>query len=339
MSLPTRTIGRTGHKVPVLGLGGAPLGDLYERIPEARASATIEAAYDAGVTLFDTAPLYGHGLSEHRFGHVLRQKPRAGYTLCTKVGRILTPHDPATLDRGQWAGTLAMTWRFDYGYDGIMRSVEDSLQRLGIDRIDVLFVHDLDASWAPEPADFEARYGQLMNSGWKALAELRAAGTVKALGLGVNHTAPCVRAANDADPDLFLLAGRYTLLEQGGLADLFPLAEKKGFSFLMGGPFNSGILATGAVPGAKYDYKPAPPDILARVARIEAVCKAHAVPLAAAAIQFPLGQPSITSIVPGAVKPEEVTRNVELMTHRIPAALWADLKSEGLLAKDAPVPE
>jgi D-threo-aldose 1-dehydrogenase len=338
MTLATRQIGRTGLTVPVLGLGGAPLGDLYDRIPEARALATVEAGWAAGAWLFDTAPLYGHGLSEHRFGHVLRQKPRDSYVLCTKVGRILTPHDPATLDRGQWAGTLSMTWRFDYSYDGVMRSLDDSFQRLGIHRIDVLFVHDLDADWAPNPADFEARYGQLMAGGWKALSELRAAGTVKALGLGVNHTAPCVRFAREADPDVFLLAGRYTLLEQGGLADLFPLAAERGFSFLMGGPFNSGILATGAIAGAKYNYKPAPPEILARVDRIERVCTAHGVPLAAAAIQFPLGQPSIAAIVPGAVTPEEMARNVELMTLSVPPALWADLKAEGLLARDAPVP-
>lgn len=337
-ALPRRRIGRTDLEVTVLGLGGAPLGDLYEKIPDPRAWATIEAAWEAGIRLFDTAPLYGHGLSEHRMGEVLRSKPRDAFVLATKVGRLLEPADPRTIDRGQWAGGLAMRWRFDYSAAGVRRSIEDSLQRLGLERIDIVFVHDLDPWWCPTPEIFEERFRELMSGGWRVLSDLRAAGTIRAVGLGVNAVAPCLRLAREADPDVFLLAGRYTLLEQGGLDDLLPLARAKGFSILLGGPYNSGILATGAVPGARYDYKPAPPEILERVRRIEAVCARHAVPLKAAAIRFPLGLDRVAAIVPGAVRPEEVQENRRLITHPIPRAFWEELVAEGLLAESCPLP-
>ncbi|MCS6878559.1 MAG: aldo/keto reductase [Geminicoccaceae bacterium] len=336
--LPRRKIGRTGLEVTVLGLGGAPLGDLYERIPDERARATVEAAWRVGIRLFDTAPLYGCGLSEHRMGEVLRSKPRDAFVLSTKIGRILEPADPSAIDRHGWAGGLDFRWRFDYSAEGAKRSIEDSLQRLGLSRIDIVFVHDLDLWWCPTPEIFEQRFREIVNGAWPVLADLRDRGVVRAIGLGVNAVAPCVRLAREADPDVFLLAGRYTLLEQGGLEDLLPLAREKGFSLLLGGPFNSGILATGAVPGARYDYKPAPPEILARVRRIEAVCARHGVPLKAAAIQFPLGLDEVAAIVAGAVRPEEVEENRRLIAHPIPAAFWQELRGEGLIAPDCPVP-
>ena len=336
--LATRTIGRTGLQVPVLGMGGAPLGNLYERLSEAQVEATIEAAYAAGARLFDTAPFYGYGLSEHRLGHVLRQKERASYVLSTKVGRYFEPADPATVDPGQWQSPLPMRLTYDYTYDGAMRALEQSFMRLGIERIDILFIHDVDIWTHGSREAFEARYKECLEGAYRALADLRGQGVIKALGLGVNEVEPCLRFARDADPDLFMLAGRYTLLEQGGLADLMPLAHERGFSFLLAGPYNSGILATGAVPGARYDYKPAPPEILDRVQRIEAVCRRHGVPLKAAAIQFPLGLAQVAAIVPGAVRPEEVGENVELITRRLPPALWDDLKAESLLHRDCPVP-
>ena len=337
-NLPKRQVGRTGLEVTILGMGGAPLGDLYAKLGPGEAYGTIEAAWDHGVRLFDTAPLYGHGLSEHRMGHVLRNKPRGDYLLSTKIGRYLTPEAPERIDRGQWAGGLNMRWDFDYSADGTKRAIEQSFQRLGIERIDILLIHDLDKWWCPTPETFEQRYRQVMDGAYRVLSDLRAQGVIKALGMGVNGVAPCVRLATDADPDVFLLAGRYTLLEQGGLDDLLPLAERKGFSILLGGPFNSGILATGAVAGAKYDYKPAPPEILERVRRIEAVCKRHSVPLKAAAIQFPLGLACVAAIVPGAVKPQEMIENRQMIVHPIPAALWEELRQEGLLAAGCPVP-
>jgi D-threo-aldose 1-dehydrogenase len=333
-----REIGTTGLKVDILGLGGAPLGDIYELIPEERALATVAKAYEAGVRLFDTAPLYGYGLSEHRIGHVLRRQPRDSYVLSTKVGRWLRPTPPEKIDRGQWTGGLNMQPVYDYSYDGTMRELEHSLQRLGIERVDIVLIHDVDIWTHGSREAFEQRYKEAVEGSFRALADLRSQGVIRAIGMGVNETEPCVRLATDCDPDVFLLAGRYTLLEQGGLGDLIPLAQKRKFSFLLGGPYNSGILATGAVPGAKYNYKEPPPEIMERVRRIEAVCQRHQVPLKAAAIQFPLGLPEVAAIVPGAVRPEEVEENLRMITHKIPRALWDGLKDEGLLARECPVP-
>jgi D-threo-aldose 1-dehydrogenase len=337
-NLPARRIGQTELEVSVLGLGGAPLGDLYERIPEERAVATLEIAYQRGIRFFDTAPLYGHGLSEHRLGHVLRSKPRADLVVSTKVGRWLRPERGELVDRGQFAGGLNFQTVYDYSYDGTMRALEQSYHRLGMDRVDIALIHDVDI-WTHGSAEaYERRFREAMDGAYRALDELRRSGVVRAIGVGINEVAPCVRFAKEAAFDCFLLAGRYTLLEQNGLNDLFPLAEQHGFSLLLGGPFNSGILATGATPGAKYNYKPAPPAIIKQVARIEAVCKRHDVPLAAAAIQFPLGQPTIASIVTGAVSPFEVERNAAYVDMQIPRSLWDELKAEKLLAADAPVP-
>ena len=336
--LPTRRLGRTALEVGVLGLGGAPLGDFYEKLPEERALDAVEAAYRCGIRLYDTSPLYGHGLSEHRFGHVLRSKPRDDLVLSTKVGRWLKPERPERIVRGWFTGGLNFEAVYDYSYDGAMRSLEQSYQRFGMNQIDIVLIHDVDIWTHGSREAYDRRFAESMEGAYRALDRLRSEGAIKAIGAGLNEVAPCVRYANAGDFDCFLLAGRYTLLEQNGLEDLLPLAGTKGFSILLGGPFNSGILATGAVPGAKYNYKPAPPEIMERVARIEAVCGRHGVPLAAAAIQFPLGHSCVASIVPGAVAPSEVERNVALMAMPIPAAFWADLKNSGLLATDAPVP-
>ncbi len=337
-ALPTRRLGRTSLAVGILGLGGAPLGDFYEEIPEDRALATVETAYHGGIRLYDTSPLYGHGLSEHRFGHVLRGKPGDDLVVSTKVGRWLKPERADRIERGWFKGGLNFAAVYDYSYDGAMRSLEQSYQRLGMNRIDIVLIHDVDVWTHGSREAYEQRFAESMEGAYRALDRLRGEGVIQAIGAGINEIEPCVRFARAGDFDCFLLAGRYTLLEQNGLDDLLPLATSKGFSLLLGGPFNSGILATGAIPEAKYNYKPAPPDIMSRVARIEAVCKRHAVPLAAAAIQFPLGHPSVASIVPGAVSPTEVERNIALMTAPIPADLWAELKTEGLLAAAAPVP-
>lgn len=336
--LPARPLGRTPLQVPILGLGGAPLGDLFEAIPEDRALATVERAHELGARLFDTAPLYGHGLSEHRFGHVLRRKPRDGYVLGTKVGRLLFPERPDRIERGLFRGGLNFRAAYDYSFDGALRSVEQSLHRLGVERIDVALIHDVDVWTHGTRAAYEERLAEAIGGAYRALDRLRGEGVVRAVGVGVNEVEACVSFARACRVDCFLLAGRYTLLEQGGLDDLLPLAEEQGFSFLLGGPFNSGVLATGAVPGARYNYREAPPEILERVRRIEAVCGRHRVPLAAAAIRFPLGHPRVAAIVPGAVRPEEVGRNRELIAWPVPGDLWAELKAEGLLAPEAPTP-
>lgn len=333
-----RRDGRGGVAVPVLGLGGAPLGDLYARLAEAEALGTIRTAYDAGIRLFDTAPYYGHGLSEHRFGHVLRQMPRESYVLSTKVGRWLAPRAMEHVDRGMWAGSLAMQPVLDYSYDGTKRAVEQSLQRLGIDRIDILLIHDVDVWTHGTEEAYEQRYREVLAGAAKALIELRAEGVVRAIGVGVNESGPAARFAAEVDIDCIMLAGRYTLLEQGAMTSLLPLAAARGIRLLIAGPFNSGILASGAGEGAQYDYKPAPPTIRARVEKLAALCARHGVPLAAAALQFPLGHEAVAAVVPGAVRAEEVRRNIALFRQPIPPSLWAEMKAEGLLHPEAPSP-
>ena len=337
MTFATRRIGTTNVEVSVLGFGGVAVGNLFEQMPDDRALATIEEAWQSGVRFFDTSPYYGHGLSEHRFGHVLRNRIDDGLVISTKVGRVLRPETPAKIDRGVFVGGLNFAADFDYSYDGAMRSLEHSYHRLGMNRIDVVFIHDVDISTHGTADEYHRRRDQAIEGAYRALDELRGAGVIGAIGVGVNEVEPCVWFAQQGRFDCFLLAGRYTLLEQNGLDDLFPLANDQQFSIILGGPFNSGILATGARPGAYYNYKPAPPEILARVERIEAVCARHGIPLAAAALQFPLGHPRVASIIPGAARPEEAAANAALMATKIPAALWADLKSEGLMLESAPI--
>lgn len=331
-----RKLGKAPIEVTQLGFGGAPIGDLYAKLPEEEALATVHTAYDVGIRLFDTAPLYGHGLSEHRTGHVLRQYPRDSFVLSTKVGRFLKPQEPSRIDRDQWSNPLPFELVFDYSYDGVMRQVEDSLQRLATNRIDILLIHDVDYSAHGEETD--RRFQEAMEGAYRALDKLRGEGAVKAIGCGLNQWEYCLRFAKAGDFDCFLLAGRYTLLEQSALDEFLPLCVEKNIGILLGGPYNSGILATGAVEGAMYNYKPASGEVADKVRRIEAVCDRHNVPLPAAALQFPLAHPAVSSVIPGAVTPSEVRRNVELMSIDIPSALWQELKAEELLHPDAPIP-
>ena len=334
----TRVLGKSGVEVTIMGCGGAPLGNMYQAFPDAQARATLEACYDAGIRYFDTAPLYGFGLSEHRLGEALRGKERAGLVLSTKVGRLLQPGDPASLDHGQFKGGLPFAQVYDYSYDGVMRSLEDSLQRLGTWRIDVLLVHDLDV-WTHGSEDARReRVEAFMAGGYRAMVELREQGAVRAIGAGVNETAACQDLAERGDFDCFLLAGRYTLLEQEPVDEFLPLCEQRNIALIIGGAYNTGILATGATPGAYFQYAPAPPEIMDRVRRLEAVCARHAVRLPSAALQFPLGHPAVATIALGMRAPEEVAQNLEVFAPAIPAEFWAELKHEGLLRADAPTP-
>ncbi|SEB98695.1 D-threo-aldose 1-dehydrogenase [Rhizobiales bacterium GAS191] len=342
--LPLRALGRSGLKVSAIGFGAAPLGDLYAKLDEATATATVKAAFAAGITLLDTSPHYGNGLSEHRCGTALRGVPRDHYVLSTKVGRHMDPSRPGGTAVGVgvaapgFAGGLPHKAVVDYSYDGTMRSFEQSLLRLGLDRVDILLIHDVDV-WTHGADAIEARFKEAMEGAYVALAKLRAAGVIKAIGVGLNEAEMCERFAKAGDFDTMLLAGRYSLLEQPALDSFMPLAAQKGIGLMLGGVFNSGILATGAVPGARYNYRPAPPEILAKVARIEAVCHAHGVKLADAALRFALGHKAVGSVVLGAVTPDEVSRNATSLSAPIPAGLWSDLKTEGLLRQDAPLPE
>ncbi len=334
--IPTRRLGRASLSVTVLGFGAAPLGDLYAKLDEAAAVATVEAALAGGVRLIDTSPLYGHGLSEHRVGSALRRSSARGVVVSTKVGRVTEPF-AGRGDGSGYLGGLPHALRFDYSHDGAMRSLEQSALRLGVDAIDIALIHDVDV-WTHGADAIEARFAEAMEGAYRALERLRAAGAVKAIGVGVNEAAMCERFARAGDFDTMLMAGRYSLLEQPALAAFMPLALEKGIGVMLGGVFNSGILATGPVPGAKYNYRPAPPGVMAKVAAIEAVCTRHGVSLRRAALQFPLGHPAVASLVMGAVSPGEVADQIADMAAPVPAGLWADLRSEGLLAPDVPVP-
>lgn len=341
--LAARRLGKTGLEVTEIGFGTAPLGNLYEKLDDAVAQDTLRAAWQSGLRFVDTAPFYGYGLAEHRVGEFFRNQPRDAFVLSTKIGRLIRPHDPAQEWPGVFKGALPFKPIFDYSYDGVMRSYEDSLQRLGLHRIDVLLVHDLDADSIGSQEETEAHRRALFSGakggGYAALEELRRNRDVSGIGAGLNLWEVAESLAREGDFDCFLLAGRYTLLEQEALNSFLPLCVERDIGIFIGGPYNSGILASGPVPGAMYNYEPAPPEILERVGRIEAVCQAHDVPLASAALRFPLGHPAVAAIIPGARNAAEVSRNLATFDQAIPSTLWQDLKGEGLLRAEAPLPE
>ncbi len=319
-----------------MGFGGGPLGNLFRAISEEQAQATLDAAHDAGMRYFDTAPYYGLGLSERRTGEAIARWGRESLVISTKIGRIIGA--PGITDPAHFVIEDPPSYAYDYSYDGVMRSYEQSRARLGTEQIDILLIHDLDLAIHGDEATFESYFRQAMDSGFKALDELRAAGAVKAIGAGLNEWEACERFARAADFDCFLLAGRYTLLEQGALESCLPLCVERGMAIILGGPYNSGILATGPVAGAMYRYKPAPPEILDRVVALQQICEAHDVRLAEAALHFVLGHPAVVSVIPGAAAPQEVARNVAALNKEVPPELWSDLKAEGLVRDDAPVP-
>lgn len=326
-------------KLPILGLGCASLGNLYRAIEREQAFATVDAAWGAGMRYFDTAPYYGLGLSERRLGDALLRYPRDAFAISTKVGRILEPDNSPDLpeERHGFVTPMPFKVRYDYSYDGVMRSWEASLQRLGLARIDILLVHDIGRV---THGDENARhFADLAEGGYRALDELRSSGAISAIGLGVNEWEVCAEAMAVGQWDCFLLAGRYTLLEQDPLDSFLPQCEAHGAKIILGGAYNSGILATGTRRGeAHYNYEPAPAEIIERVARIEAVCDAHGVTLAAAALQFPLAHPVVQCVIPGMGEPRRVHQTQRLIEQAIPNAFWAQLVNEGLLDPAAPTP-
>lgn len=341
MGLKTRhwdRLNNGGLSFTELGFGTAPLGNLYRAISDEDARAILDAAWAGGVRYFDTAPLYGLGLSETRLNPFLRDKPRNEFVLSTKVGRLMqhcAPEHRAGL--GKWFNVPQRREHFDYSYDGVMRSFEHSFSRLGVDQIDILYVHDLCIFTHGSKAASDARIEEFFAArGYDAMISLRDQGLVKAIGGGVNEWEVCQTLAERGDFDLFLLAGRYTLLEQAALDSFLPLCEARGIGIVTGGPYNSGILATGARQGAYYNYDPAPKEIMERVAAIEAVCADHDVRMVDAAFQFPLLHPAHVAVIPGGQGVNEMQGNLAAAQAEIPAALWADLKAKGLMRADAP---
>ena len=319
-----------------LGLGTAPLGNLFSPVAEKTAIETVRRADALGIGYIDTAPHYGNGLSEHRVGEALRAVPRDSFVLSTKVGRLLTADPSAPRDQHGYVHVLPFRQRFDYSHDGALRSVEDSLQRLGLARIDIALIHDIDA-FTHGPEAQPRRFREAMEGALPALDRLRSEGVIGAVGLGVNDAGVCLDALRHGGFDGFLLAGRYTLLDQSALAELLPACLEKKAAVILGGPYNSGILAR-PVGGATYDYKPAPAAMLRRVEALAAICADFNVPLQAAALQFPLGHPAVVTVLPGARSPEEVAANHGFARHPIPAAFWHALREQGLIAPAAPVP-
>jgi D-threo-aldose 1-dehydrogenase len=343
----TRKVGRTALNLPLLGLGTVQIGGWPRRLPEEKALEALQGSWDLGIRFFDTAPMYGIGMSEERLGKFLRTKPRDSYKLCTKVGRIVKDQEKTTEEDAFWRGAPARKYHFDFSYDGVMRSVDDSTRRMGVDRFDMLLIHDADR-----------HYDEAIDGAYKALDRLRADGTVTAIGAGMNQNPMLARFAQDGVMDIFLLAGRYTLLDHSALDALFPVCEKRGTTILIGGVFNSGMLNDPS-PEASFDYVPAdekwrenaldhgvrvPEEHetgaywVARALAIKKICDRYNVPLSAAALQFSAAHPIVSSIVVGAGRAERIKENMDYLGLKIPAAMWADLKQAGLVAQHAPVP-
>ena len=334
-----RELGRTGLEVSTLGFGGAAIGNLYRELDEGDARDAVQTAFAAGIRYFDTAPFYGFGLSELRLGAALRgtQPPPV---ISSKVGRRLVPTGPqdASIGREGYFSPRPFAPVFDYGYESVMRSHAESLERLGVHRIDVLLCHDIGR--LTHGAQHDARVREFLEGGYRAMRELRASGAVRAIGIGVNEWEVCVELLQSCEFDCILLAGRYTLLEQPALAVLLPLCAERGVSIICGGPFNSGILAAGSRAGARshYNYAAPPADVLARVRKLEELCTEFSVPLAAAALQFPLGHPSVASVVAGCASGAEARNCAAMFAQPIPTAFWRKLRERNLVDPRAPLP-
>jgi len=330
-ALPARPIGET------IGFGASGIGSLTWDVPEDTAQQVLGEAWDAGLRYYDTSPLYGYGLSELRLGRFLRDRPRESYLLSTKVGRYFVPPRPgAPLRTGGWARPQPLVPVLDYSYDGVMRSLEQSHNRLGVSAIDIVFIHDLDRRNLG--VDFDTHYRTAVEGGYRALDELRSAGVVKAIGAGINEADVAADLLRDVGLDVVMLAGRYTLLEQPALDTFLPLAVHRGVDVIAVGVFNSGILVKAPGAGATYDYGPAPADVVARARAIEAECRAFGVPMPAAAIQFPLAHPAVKTVLVGMSRPGAVAQNMNWLQTPVPPALWERLRDRGLIARDVPTP-
>ena len=334
--LDTRYLGKTGLKLPLLGFGGAPLGELFKKVSLSQAEETINQAYDSGIRFYDTAPFYGHGLSEHRLGYILRQKFRSEFILCSKVGRIYSPFNgyPKDFDGSPWVGGLPFQYYFDYSSEGLERSYIDSSLRLGINQIDLLVIHDLDNGYHGKKVKQKLKE---LESGVEWLNKLKKSGLIKGFGAGINDMQMMPLFLELFDLDFFLIAMPYTLLEQSPLEYLFPACKKREIGIIIGSPYASGILAAGSNHQSSYGYLPASNEIVKKVRSIESICRKYDVPLKAASLQFPLFHPLVTSVIPGMLDKEEVFENIQMIKYPIPTEFWEDLQKSGLVHPEAPV--
>ncbi|MFD8378484.1 aldo/keto reductase [Streptomyces sp. NPDC059679] len=325
----TRKITKTTVDVTELGFGASVIGNLYRVTPAQDAAAAIEAAWDSGIRYFDTAPHYGLGLSEQRLGAALRDHPREQYVVSSKVGRLLVPNEqPRGVDSEGFVVRDDLRRQWDFSRDGVLRSIDATLERTGLDRLDVVYVHDPDAHWR-----------QAAEEALPTLADLRDQGVIGAIGTGMNQSAMLARFLRETAADVVMLAGRYTLLDQSALDDVLPAAREHGKSVVAVGVFNSGLLSQDRpAPGMKYDYKDAPPDVVAHALAIAEVCEHHGTTLPAAAIAFPFSHPSTVNVTLGMRDREQVSRNVELHRRGVPEGLWDDLRAQGLIRPDVPTP-
>ena len=334
-----RKIIKTDLSLPVFGFGGAHLGEMYSLVDEETARTTLESAWETGVRYFDTAPWYGRGLSEHRVGAFLRTKARADFIITTKVGRTLSrPSNMSSFSRDPWLGGLNFEVKFNYSYDGIMQSYEQTLQRLSLDTVDALVIHDLDPLFH-SPTEQTKHENDLKDTGLKALEELKKSGDIKAFGMGINQKDSLASLAQQLPLDFALVAMPYTLLDQGSLHTGMAKCQESATSVIIGAPYASGILATGSGEQGKYGYATAPKSLQEKVRQIEGVCTHHNVSLKAAALQFVLAHPAVVSTIPGAISQEQVLQNVTCLEATIPITFWNDLKEQGLIVSDAPTPK
>jgi D-threo-aldose 1-dehydrogenase len=332
-------VGATDLFLPRLGFGAAPLGGFRGKIQESEVNEILQAAFDHNVTYFDTSPYYGYGRSELRIGNFLRELPRRSYVLSTKIGRWLEPLNFNSSATDLRQGGLPFQPQFDYSAEGTFKSLEQSMMRLGISEIDILYIHDVDVFTHGSEKAADQRYEEVLRGCYPALEKLRSQGIIKAVGIGLNENERSLRFLRDTDIDCILLAGRYTLLEQESLSSLLPECIRKNVSIIIGGPFNSGVLATGLSKNAKYDYGEIPKHIALRVLALQAVCQRFEVSLIAAALQFPLAHPTVVSVIPGAMNKNEQMVNILAMKEKIPKEFWQELKTQRLIREDAPVPK
>ena len=329
-------LGKTGIEVSVIGFGGAPLGDLFEILDDQVCYDTLKNSHKNGINFFDTSPYYGYGLSEHRIGNYLKSIKRRDFILCTKVGRYMTPGNPNKINRGPFRGGLNFSPNIDYSYDGVMKSFEQSLLRLGLSEIDICLIHDVD-KWT-HGDEFEMHFKEAMNGAYKALDKLKSEKVIKAIGVGLNESNMCARFAEAGDFDCMILAGRYTLLEQGALDVFFPLALKKNIGIILAGVFNSGILIKGAGDNSTYDYKKIPDDIAKKYFAIDKICKEFDIPIGAAALQFCNANSVVSTMILGMDHPNQIKENIDLLNYKINKEFWYKLIEENLIDSRSPIP-